>query len=341
MQNIIQKAKQTHNLNKSEIIELLKSNGKDLFVAANEVRHDYVGDEVHLRGLIEFTNICKCTCKYCGIRAANKNVHRYRLSENEIVKAAKFASEAGFRTIVLQGGEDLFFDKDLMCQIIAEIKKFDVAVTLSIGERSYDDYKAFKEFGADRYLLRIETTDKNLYKSLHPGMDYENRVRCLKDLKSLGYETGTGCLVGLPEQSIESLANDILFFKKSDADMIGVGPFLPHPETPLADADFGSFNLALKVMAITRLILPDINIPATTAMETINPNGRLIALQSGANVFMPNVTGDEYSSQYEIYPNKAGINGNQDNIYSILAKKLAQIDRTISKDKGFRGKNHI
>lgn len=335
MEDIIKKAKDIHILTKEEIISLLNSDGELLYKAADEVRRCYVGDDIHLRGLIEFTNICRCTCKYCGIRGENKNIHRYRLSKEAIIHLAQQGVQNGFRTIVLQGGEDLYYDKSLMCEIISEIKNMDVAITLSIGEKSYEEYKAFKDAGADRYLLRIETTDKELYKTLHPNMDFDNRVRCLKDLKALGYETGTGCLIGLPGQSIESLADDILFFKDLNADMIGVGPFLPHPDTPLKNEQAGSFDLALKVMAITRLLLPDINIPATTAMETINPNGRMIALQSGANVFMPNITGNN-SEDYEIYPNKAGINGTLFNIQSEIENKLKPIGRRIAQDKGFR-----
>ena len=264
------------NLSKQQIIEILQDENKNewLFSLADQLRKENVGDEVHLRGLIEFSNICKRTCKYCGLRCENKNIERYRIKPEDIISYAKRAVEKGYKTIVLQSGEDVFFSQDVMCEIIKEIKKLDVALTLSIGERSFEDYKAFKEAGADRYLIRIETTDRNLYEKMHPNMDFDNRVRCLRDLKNLGYETGTGCLVGLPEPSIESLADDILFFKEIGADMIGIGPFIPHPDTPLKDCANGNFTLALKVMALTRIMLPDINIPATTAMETLNPNER-------------------------------------------------------------------
>lgn len=295
----------TQPLTKSEIINLLKSSDEELFCRANETRKKYKGDEVLLRALVEFTNICKCNCYYCGLRCENKKVERYRLTEEEILNCAKKAVDEGLRTIVLQGGEDSFWTSERLCRIIKEIKKYDVALTLSIGERTYNDYKAFKESGADRYLLRIETTDKNLYKQLHPNMSFENRVECLYNLKSLGYETGTGCLVGLPNQSVESLADDIIFFKELNADMVGIGPFIPHPNTPLANADKNNFDMALRVMAITRLMLPNANLPATTAMETLRKNGRELALNSGANVVMPNYTDSAYNSKYEIYPNKA------------------------------------
>jgi biotin synthase len=223
-----------------------------------------------------------------------------------------------------------------MKHIISEIKKFYLAITLSIGEKTFEEYEIYKESGADRYLIRIETTDKELYTKLDPKMDWENRIRCIEDLRKLGYEVGTGCLVGIPNQSLESLADDILFFKKINADMIGIGPFIPNENTPLKDEKGGSLGLALKVMAITRLLLPDINIPATTAMETLNPDGRSIALQCGANVVMPNVTQGEYRKFYEIYPGKICVNDTPDRCRGCIEGKINKINRTISKDYGFR-----
>ena len=323
---------------KKEIVDILKDDSQNewLFSLADKVRRENVGDEVHLRGLIEFSNICHCFCKYCGLRCENKELDRYRILPDDIVKYAQKAVEMGYKTIVLQSGEDVFYSKEILCDIIKRIKEFDVALTLSIGERSFEDYKAFRDCGADRYLIRIETTDKDLYKKMHPNMSFDNRVRCLKDLGKLGYEVGTGCLVGLPEQTIESLADDILFFKEINADMVGIGPFIAHPHTPLKDMPNGDFTLALKVMALTRILLKNINIPATTAMETLNPNGRIIALQSGANVVMPNVTTTEYRAKYEIYPNKICINENPSQCYNCIGGKIRSIGRTISKDYGFR-----
>lgn len=328
-------------MDKQELIDILSDETKNnrLFEKADKIREANVGNEVHLRGLIEFSNICKRQCKYCGLRSPNKEVERYRLLKDDIVSTAIAAVKLGYRTIVLQSGEDDYYDTDKMCEIIREIKKLDIALTLSIGEKTYDEYKAFKNSGADRYLLRIETTDKNLYKLMHPGVNIENRFECLYNLKKLGYETGTGCLVGLPNQTIESMANDILFFKELDADMVGIGPFIPHGQTPLAKADKGDFWLALKVMALTRLMLPDINIPATTAMETVNPNGRIIALQSGANVVMPNVTSTEYRTKYEIYPGKICVNDSAEQCRVCIEKKINKIGRTISADYGFRKHN--
>ena len=323
---------------KKEIIDLLKDDTQNqwLFSYADNVRKQYVGDRVHLRGLIEFSNICKCHCKYCGLRCENKTVERYRIMPDDIMLHAQRAVQMGYKTIVLQSGEDSYFTRDVMCKLIENIKTLDVALTLSIGEKSYDDLKAYKQSGADRYLIRIETTDNNLYKKMHPYMDFEKRMQCLKDLKKLGYETGSGCLVGLPEQTVESLADDILFFKELDADMIGIGPFIPHPDTPLKDCAQGNFILALKVMAIVRIMLKNINIPATTAMETLNPNGRLIALQSGANVVMPNVTSTEYRAKYEIYPDKICINDQPSKCRNCIETKIKSIGREIAKDYGFR-----
>lgn len=323
---------------RNDIIEILKddSNNDWLFSLADKTREEYVGDEVHLRGLIEFSNICKRQCKYCGLRCEDKFIDRYRISKENIISYAEHAVNMGYKTIVLQSGEDEYYNTDLMCEIIEGIKKLGVALTLSIGEKTYEEYKAFKEAGADRYLIRIETTDKTLYNQMHPNMDFDNRVRCLGNLGRLGYEVGTGCLVGLPNQTIESLADDILFFKEINADMVGIGPFIPHPHTPLKDSATGSFTLSLKVMALTRILLKDINIPATTAMETLNPNGRIIALQSGANVVMPNVTTTEYRAKYEIYPNKICINENPDKCKGCISAKIQSIGRSVSTSFGFR-----
>lgn len=341
IEEILKRAEEKHELAKSEIVELLSipfTIHNSLFTLADKVRQKHIGDEVHLRGLIEFSNYCKQNCLYCGFRRDNKKVTRFRLTEEQIISFAKNAAELGYKTVVLQSGEDPYFTIDKMKSIISEIKKFDLAITLSIGEKTFEEYEAYKEAGADRFLIRIETTDKDLYSKLDPEMDWENRLRCLKDLKKLGYEVGTGCLVGIPGQTLESLADDILFFKEINADMIGIGPFIPNENTPLADAQGGSFELALKVMAITRLLLPDANIPATTAMETLNPNGRLIALQSGANVVMPNVTQGEYRKFYEIYPGKICVNDTPDKCRGCIEGKIKSIGRSISKDYGFRKK---
>ena len=341
MNNLINKAKSNHNLNKKEIMTLLENNeiNDELFKAADKVRKQHVGDEVHLRGLIEFSNICRQNCLYCGLRRDNNSLQRYRLEPETIIEFAKKASSYGYKTVVLQSGEDAFYTVDKMKYIISEIKKLNIAITLSIGEKSFEEYKAYKEAGADRYLVRIETSDKKLYEEMDPGMSFENRTRCLDDLRKLDFEVGTGCLVGLPGQTLESLADDILFFKTINADMIGIGPFIPNNDTPLKDAQGGTFELALKVMSITRLLLPDINIPATTAMETLNPNGRVIALQSGANVAMPNVTEGEYRKMYELYPGKACVNDTPAKCKGCITEKINGIDRSVSNNYGYRGES--
>ena len=319
-------------VSKKEIIKTLKSDDDAVLKEADDVRRNFVGDEIHLRGLVEFSNICKRGCLYCGLRCGNREIERYRMSKDEIVETARTASDMGYKTIVLQSGEDDFYSTDKMCEIISEIKKLPVALTLSIGEKSFEEFKAFKDAGADRYLLRIETTDKELYRRLHPRASFENRVKCLENLKELGYEVGTGCLVGLEDQSVESLANDILFFKSIEADMVGIGPFISHPQTPLNNSPNGDFETALRVMALTRIVLRTANIPATTAMETLNPNGRVIALQSGANVVMPNVTPIEYQNKYELYPNKKGLEFDK----TVVEGLIKSIGRTVSTDFGFR-----
>lgn len=338
---IIKKAEETHSLSKEEIITLLENteNDAELHNAADRVRKKYVGDDVHLRGLIEFSNICKQNCKYCGLRRDNKKVDRYKLTVDKVVEFAQKAVDFGYKTLVLQSGEGDFFSHYEMISIISQIKTLNVAITLSIGEKTYEEYKDYKQAGADRFLLRIETTDKNLYQAMHPGMDFENRFKCLNYIKELGYEVGTGCLVGLPGQTISSLAEDILFFKNLPADMIGIGPFIPNKDTPLKDEEGGIFELALKVVSIVRLLLPDINIPATTAMETLNPKGRIIGLQSGANVVMPNVTEGDYRRKYALYPGKICVDDTPAHCRSCITGKITAIGRRISDDYGFRKKH--
>lgn len=319
-------------MNKDEIIEILNNpNDKAIYSKANQIRKKYVGDKVHLRALIEFSNICKCNCHYCGLRCQNNEIERYKMSPEEIINQAKYAKNLGYKTIVLQSGENDNYSSDELIKIIKNIKSLDVALTLSIGEKSFDEYKEFKKAGADRYLLRIETTDKNLYKILHPKASFENRLRCLEDLKKLDYEVGSGSLIGLANQTIESIADDILFFIENDFDMIGIGPFIPHQNTPLKNAPMGDFYLALCAMAIVRINMKDINIPATTAMETIKKQGRLIALQAGANVIMPNLTPNKYQKKYEIYPNKANKNDRKE-----IEQNLLSINRLIANDFGNR-----
>ena len=335
IQELLDKAVNSHQLKHGELLTLLQTeDSAPLLAAADSVRRQYVGNEVHLRALIEFSNHCRNNCCYCGIRRANRKAVRYRLKPVEIINLGQQVAAMGFKTVVLQSGEDAWFDVPRLTYIISALKKLDLAVTLSIGEKSREEYQAYREAGADRYLLRIETTDSDLYHRLDPGMSWENRRRCLQDLKELGYEVGSGIMVGLPGQSLSSIADDILFFQECDLDMCGIGPFIPPPDTPLADYPGRAFDLSLKVMALTRLLLPDINIPATTAMETLNPEGRIIALQSGANVVMPNVTSPECRRFYELYPDKAGISETAENSRDSIAGKIRAIGRSIGRGAG-------
>ena len=322
-------------LDKSAIIELLTTAPTDeLYRRADDVRREAVGDAVHLRGLIEFSNICRNDCLYCGIRRGNRQVQRYRMTDEELVETAKRAAALGFQTIVLQSGEDMHFDQARMCHIIEQIKRLDVALTLSVGERDYEDYKAFRDAGADRFLMRIETTDRDLYNRLNPGMSWERRHECLLMIRDLGYELGSGIMVGLPGQTVESIADDLLYLKDIGIDMAGIGPFIPHPETPLAGEAGGTLEQALRTMAVMRLLMPDINIPATTAMESLHPQGRIMALQAGTNVVMPNVTEGEYRRLYELYPGKICVNDTPAHCRSCIGLKIRSIGRTIGQGRG-------
>ena len=333
---LVQKAEASHSLTRSEITALLtEKDAACLFEAAARVRKAFVGDAVYLRGLVEFSNYCKNDCLYCGIRRSNTKAARYRMTPDEIVQTARQAVEYGYKTVVLQSGEDVWFDADKMADIVSRIKALGAAVTLSLGEKTREEYAAYRQAGADRYLLRIETTDKALYEKLDPQMNWDNRARCLYDLKDLGYEVGSGSLVGLPGQTAESLAEDLLFFKSLPVDMAGIGPFIPHPDTPLAgESAEGHLDLSLRMMALMRLLLPDINIPATTAMETLHPRGRLLALSCGANVIMPNVTAETFCKRYQLYPGKPHPGARA---AAEWAEPLASIGRTVSDGFGFHG----
>lgn len=337
---LIEKAEQEHQLNKNEIIALLEDEDAqaELTAAANRVRRKYVGDEVHLRGLIEFSNICKQNCMYCGLRRDNRKVERYRLTSEEIFDFAQKAKGLGYQTVVMQSGEDEGFTVDQLTGLLRKIKALGLAITLSMGEKSREEYRSYQEAGADRYLLRIETTDKALYEGLHPGMCFENRLRCLQDLKALGFEVGTGCLVGLPNQTIASLADDLLFFQAIDADMVGIGPFIPNGDTPLKEAAGGNFALSLRFIALLRLLLPDSNIPATTAMEALEPNARVIALAAGANVVMPNVTEGDYRRKYALYPGKICVGDTPEHCRGCMSDKIIRLGRIVATGAGYRNK---
>ena len=335
---LIAKAERTHRLSSEELAALLADAGAEeaLAAAADRVRHAVVGDEVHLRGLIEFSSYCRQNCLYCGLRRDNGNAQRYRLSPEEIVTLAEKAKAYGYFTAVMQSGEDPWFTAERLAAIVRAVKKLGLTVTLSVGERTREEYRMLKEAGADRFLLRIETTDKAIYEALDPGMSHEVRVRCLADLKELGYEVGTGCLIGLPGQTTETLARDILFFQEIDADMVGVGPLVPNGDTPLGNEQPGDMHLVRRVVAATRLLLPEANIPATTAMETLKPNAREWILRSGANVVMPNVTEGEARQKYALYPGKACVADTPEECRACMEGRIRAIGRTVGKGAGGR-----
>ena len=278
-----------------------------LFQNAREVRDRIYGKRVFIRGLIEFTNICKNDCYYCGIRKSNLKAERYRLEKEDIINCTKQGYDLGFRTFVLQGGEDLYYSDDLIVQIIKEIKLLhpDVAVTLSIGEKSFESLKLYKDAGADRFLLRHETCNKNHYEKLHPKeMSFDNRIRCLEDLNKLGYQVGCGFMVGSPYQTDEDLANELLFLKKMNPQMVGIGPFISHKSTPFKDEKSGTAELTIFLLGLIRLSLPNVLLPATTALGTIDPLGREKGINAGANVLMPNLSPDNVKKKYMLYDNK-------------------------------------
>jgi biotin synthase len=327
-----------------------------LWAAADETRRRYVGDAVHLRGLIELSNYCVRGCTYCGIRAANRGIERYRVSEDVVLACARKAVEFGYGTLVMQAGEDYGIETEWMAGVLRRIRAETsvAAITLSLGERPDEDLAAWREAGADRYLLRFETSDADLYRRIHPDLPgrVSDRLAILRRLHELGYEAGTGIMVGIPGQTYASIADDIELFRGFDMDMIGIGPYLPHPATPLgqeferrrATGDWppdqapNSELMTCKVLALTRLARPDSNLPATTALSLVNKSGgRAHGLQRGANVVMPNLTPLEERQKYEIYPEKAAVHETAEAINASLKALLAQLGRTVGTGAGGRG----
>ncbi len=303
---------------------------QDLLQMADRTRKKFCKDEVHLRGIIEFSNYCSRDCLYCGLRRDNKNITRYRMKPGEIVGLAVKIAAQGVNTIVLQSGDDFYYTQKSLCKIISQIKqKTGAAVTLSIGERPLDDYQAFKDSGADRYLLKHETLNPALYRILHPGQNLKQRLKILEYLKKIGFQVGSGNIVGLPNQSIKDLMRDVLLLKELDVDMAGIGPFIPQKDTPLADQPPGDLDLTLKVLAMARILTKNAHLPATTALASLDrESGYLRALKSGANVIMPDFTPASYQINYRIYDNKIDLS----------LKKAKQIiskaGRTISRGRG-------
>lgn len=342
-------------LTNDEILDWLRTDDEkaltELWALADSVRKQNVGDQVHLRGLIEISNCCARQCAYCGLRAANSSIVRYRMSRDEILECAHEAVRLGYGTVVMQAGEDMGLEAYWMVDLIETIKRTTpLAVTLSLGERSEDDLKLWKWAGADRYLLRFETSDRGLYDMIHPSRNgiVSDRVAILKQLRQIGYEIGSGVMVGIPGQTYQSLADDLHLFQQLDLDMIGIGPFIPHPQTPLGEKSWADMMAAgeqvpatelmvYKMVALTRILCPQANIPATTALATINKtSGRENGLQRGANIVMPNLTPTKYRVLYEIYPDKACVNETAQQCNGCLRGRIESIGRTVGTGQGGR-----
>ena len=341
MTEIVEKLYTDGDLTDAELRELINTDDKDaaelLRKRADETRQRYYGKKVFLRGLIEISSYCKNNCLYCGIRRSNTDADRYRLSREDILSCCENGYGLGFRTFVMQGGEDSFFTDDFLCPLIKEIKEKyqDCAVTLSLGERSYESYKLLREAGADRYLLRHEAASQELYSKLHPEeMSLENRKKCLFQLKELGYQTGAGFMVGAPFQTTEHIIADLRFLQELKPQMIGIGPFIPHHNTPFADRAGGTLELTLRLLGILRLMFPRVLLPATTALGTVAPNGRELGLQTGCNVVMPNLSPVKVRKKYDLYDNKICTGEEAAECRGCLQKRIASAGYEIVSERG-------
>ena len=310
VKSIIDKLYESNNASGEELLFLLDNLNEDdkiyLVQKAHETRMKTYGDKVYMRGLIEFTNFCKKDCIYCGIRRSNKDADRYRLTMEDIMECVDIGDRLGYKTYVLQGGEDDYFTDERMVEIIKMIKsKYpNNAITLSLGERSYDSYKKMYEAGADRYLLRHETATKELYEKLHPGASFEERRQCLRNLKEIGYQIGAGFMVELPKQTNKDLVNDLLFVKELEPHMCGIGPFIPHKDSPLKNEKAGTVEKTTTMLALIRLLLPNVLLPSTTALGSIDPTGREKGIKAGGNVVMPNLSPTSVREKYSLYDGK-------------------------------------
>ncbi|MBP3797686.1 MAG: [FeFe] hydrogenase H-cluster radical SAM maturase HydE [Ruminococcus sp.] len=341
VRELIDKLEKNRHLDREEWIEVLTGYTEDdrRYAAdkARAVSLGIYGNKVFIRGIVEFSNICKNDCYYCGIRRSNSEAQRYRLTAEEILECCEEGYGLGFRTFVLQSGEDRGFSTQLLCETVRRIKAEypDCAVTLSVGELETDEYRALRAAGADRYLLRHETADKAHYGKLHPvEMSWDNRMRCLGDLKKLGYQTGAGIMVGSPYQTAECIAEDMLFFERFRPEMIGIGPFLPHKDTPFRDREKGSYELTLFLLSLCRLLLPNVLLPATTALGTIRPDGREQGILSGANVIMPNLSPEAVRRKYMLYDNKVGTDTEAKKSVREIRKRMAAIGYEVVVTRG-------
>ena len=341
VKELIDKLNKIKHLDRVEWISLLSdwddSDREYAAKIAREISERIYGKNIYFRGIVEFSNVCKNDCLYCGIRRSNKNAQRYRLTDDEILMCCDEGYEGGFRTFVLQSGEDAAYPAERMAGIIRRIKEKypDCAVTLSLGEMEYDEYKLMREAGADRYLLRHETANEEHYKKLHPAeMSFSHRMKCLEDLKSLGYQTGAGIMVGSPYQTVECLADDMLFFERFKPEMIGIGPFLPHKDTPFCNEAKGSYELTLFLLSLCRIMLPNVLLPATTALGTIRPDVREQGVLSGANVIMPNLSPTAVRKKYMLYDGKICTEDSSDQCKMCIHARMKRIGYEVKVSRG-------
>ena len=341
MNALIDKLYQTSSLTRNEYIDLIGNHTAEdaqyLFSLAVKRRQEYYGNKVYVRGLIEFTNYCRNDCYYCGIRRSNKSAQRYRLSHDEIISCCDEGYKLGFRTFVLQGGEDPYFTDERVCAIVRDIKSRypECAVTLSIGEKEHESYLAYYNAGADRYLLRHETANCEHYKTLHPPeMLHSHRISCLHDLKSIGYQVGCGFMVGSPNQTIENLADEMLFLKSFMPHMVGIGPFISQHDTPFANERSGTLDQTLFMLGLIRLALPKVLLPSTTALGTIHPMGREKGMLAGANVVMPNLSPVSVRKKYQLYDNKICTGDEAAECKNCLAVRMRSIGCEVVVDRG-------
>lgn len=338
---LIDKLSEVCSLSREEWIELISGRTSELadylFKKAQNVRIQHYGHDVYVRGLIEFSNYCKNDCYYCGIRKSNSNAVRYRLTKEEILECCQLGYEIGYRTFVLQGGEDGWFTTERMADIVSSIHSRwpDCAITLSIGELSKESYQMLYDAGAERYLLRHETYDADHYRMLHPAsLSAQHRQQCLWDLKEIGYQVGTGFMVGAPYQTVENLADDLLFLKKLNPHMVGIGPFIPHHDTQFAKEPAGTLELTLFLLGVIRLMLPKVLLPATTALGTISPTGREQGILAGANVVMPNLSPTEVRKNYLLYDNKICTGDESAQCRSCLERRMESVGYHVVVSRG-------
>lgn len=341
LRELIDRLHKEHTLSREEFITLIgKRDEESAAYLSSLARSEAVkvyGNGVFPRGLVEFTNYCKNNCYYCGIQGSNKNTNRYRLSKDEILSACENGYQLGYRSFVLQGGEDPYYTDEIMVPIVSEIRKNypDCAITLSLGERSKESYQKLYDAGADRYLLRHEAVCPTLYKKLHPeNLSLENRIQCLWNLKEIGYAVGTGFMVGAPYQTIENLVDDLLFIKELDPQMVGIGPFVPHHDTRFKDFPSGSVELTTYLISILRLMNPHLLLPSTTALGTIDPRGREKGILAGANVVMPNLSPVAVRKDYSLYDNKICTGEEAAECAGCLGRRLSSIDYHLSFTRG-------